>query len=194
MAAFQRICVFCGSSSGAQPAFLAAAADFGRLLAAEGVTLVYGGGNVGLMGEVANAALASGGKVIGVMPTFLRDKELAHQGLSELHIVDSMHSRKALMADLADAFVALPGGFGTFDELFEILTWAQLGVHDKPVGVLDVAGFFRPLHAFIESTVAAGFVKPDNARLLQWADSGLQLLAQLRGGAASAAPGVGVRP
>ena len=141
----QSVCLFCGSNRGVQPEYASAARAFGTALAEQGLTLVYGAGNIGLMGVAADAALAAGGKVIGVIPEFLKDKEVAHLGLSELHVTSTMHERKALMAELSDAFVALPGGFGTFDELFEILTWAQLSVHNKPVGLLNVAGFFQPL-------------------------------------------------
>src|ERR1700722_1683059 len=135
------ICVFCGSSSGARPEFAASARLLGELLAARGIELVYGAGDVGLMGILADAALTAGGRVVGVIPQALMERELAHHGLSELHVVRTMHERKAMMADRAEAFVALPGGFGTADELFEILTWAQLGIHARPVALLNVAGF-----------------------------------------------------
>ena len=141
----QSLCVFCGSSKGHDPAFVRAAEALGRLLAGRGITLVYGGGHTGLMGALADAALAAGGRVIGVIPAGLAERELLHSRLSEQHVVTGMHERKALMASLASAFVALPGGLGTLDELFEIWTWEQLGLHEKPIGLLDVNGFFRPL-------------------------------------------------
>lgn len=174
------LCVFCGSSSGARPAYASAARDFGALLARERITLVWGGGNVGLMGEVANAVLDAGGRAIGVIPAALARLELAHARASEMHVVDTMHERKALMADLSDAFVALPGGFGTFDELFEIVTWAQLGIHQKPIGLLDVEGYFEPFAALVERTIADAFVKPANRELLRIEREPERLLARLR--------------
>lgn len=153
------ICVFCGSSSGIDPRFAQAANEFGALLAKDGITLVFGGGHVGLMGVVADAVLANGGKAIGVIPQALWDREVGHRSLTEMHIVETMHERKAMMASLADAFVALPGGLGTLDEIFEIWTWAQLGIHDKPVGFLDVAGFYAPLLAYLDQSVEAGFIR-----------------------------------
>ncbi|OHX11762.1 TIGR00730 family Rossman fold protein [Chromobacterium sphagni] len=173
MSKIKAICLFCGSNKGAKPEYEAAARDFGRTLAEQGVTLVYGAGKVGLMGVAADAALAAGGRVVGVIPEFLKAKEVAHLGLSELHVTETMHQRKALMAELSDGFIALPGGFGTFDELFEILTWAQLSVHDKPVGVLDAAGFFQPLRALAQHAVAEGFVPPGNMDLFR-IDASLQ--------------------
>jgi len=156
----ERVCVFCGSSPGRRPAFAAAASELGRRLAEHGVGLVYGGGSVGLMGRVADAALAAGGEVVGVIPEALAGKEVAHPGLTRLHVVKSMHERKALMAEMADAFVALPGGFGTLDELFEAITWGQLGLHRKPIGLLDVEGYFAPLVSFVDRAVEDGFVRP----------------------------------
>lgn len=162
------VTVFCGSSTGVDPRHGQAADALGTLLADRGITVVYGGGNVGLMGRVADAALAAGGSVTGIIPAHLWDKEVGHRALTELLVVDSMHERKLAMADRADAFIALPGGVGTFEELFEILTWTQLGIHDKPVGVLDVAGFYRPLLGFLDSTVDAGFLRPEHrANLLE---------------------------
>jgi uncharacterized protein (TIGR00730 family) len=158
-APFGCVCVFCGSAPGENPVFAAAARAFGRLLAARGTTLVYGGGHVGLMGIVADAVLVAGGRVIGVIPERLAERELAHRGLTELFVLPSMHERKAKMASLADAFVALPGGLGTLDELFEIWTWAQLGFHDKPIGLLDVDGFFAPLLELTRHMVEQGFVR-----------------------------------
>jgi uncharacterized protein (TIGR00730 family) len=162
----RRICVYCGSSPGASPAYAAAAAEVGRELAGRGIGLVYGGGNVGLMGTVADAALAAGGEAIGVIPEALVAREVAHSGLTELHVVESMHERKALMADLADAFVALPGGLGTLEELFEILTWAQLGLHRKPSGLVNVAGYYDGLVAFLAHAVAERLLRPEHAELL----------------------------
>jgi len=156
----RRVCVFCGSSHGASPVYAEAARDLGRRLARRGLGLVYGGGNVGLMGEVADAALAAGGEVIGVIPYALEAREVAHSGLTELHVVDSMHERKALMADLSDGFLALPGGIGTLEEFFEVWTWGQLGLHAKPCGLLDVAGYYAPLLAFLDRTVEEGFLRP----------------------------------
>jgi uncharacterized protein (TIGR00730 family) len=155
----QRVCVYCGSYSGRDPLYGAQAVALGQELARRGMTLVYGGGRVGLMGTVADAALRAGGKVIGVMPKALVDKELAHQGLTELHVVNSMHERKTMMADLSDGFVTMPGGFGTMDEFCEIMTWLQLGFHRKPVSILNVNGYFDGLLAFFNHTVEQGFVK-----------------------------------
>ena len=156
----KRICVFCGSSLGGNIAYSEAAVTLGGLLAARNITLIYGGGNVGLMGVIANAVLNAGGKVIGVIPHALASREIEHRGLTELHVVDSMHTRKAMMADLADAFIAMPGGVGTFEEFFESVTWTQLGLHRKPCGLLNVAEFYTPLAAFIDQAVTEGFIKP----------------------------------
>jgi uncharacterized protein (TIGR00730 family) len=161
-----RLCVFCGSSVGARPAYAAAGRALGAALAARAIGLVYGGGSIGLMGVVADAALAAGGEVIGVIPRALATKEIAHQGLVDLRVVASMHERKALMTELADGFVALPGGLGTFEELLEVLTWAQLGLHRKPVALLDVAGYFAPLLALFDHAVVEGFVLAENRALL----------------------------
>jgi uncharacterized protein (TIGR00730 family) len=152
------VCVFCGSNLGRDPAYLKAAVSAGEALAREGLILVYGGGKVGLMGAVADAALAAGGRVVGVMPRALFEREIAHAGLSELHVVETMHERKQTMASLADGFLALPGGAGTFEEFFEQWTWAQLGIHAKPVGLLDVNAYFQPLLALIDKIVAEGFM------------------------------------
>ena len=154
-----RVCVFCGASSGRKPAYADAARAFGATLAARGLGLVYGGGRVGLMGAVADGALEAGGEAFGVIPQDLVDRELAHGGLSELHVVGSLHERKALMAELSDAFVALPGGLGTLDELMEQLTWSQLGLHAKPVGLLDVEEYWRPLVALARQATEEGFVR-----------------------------------
>jgi uncharacterized protein (TIGR00730 family) len=154
-----RICVFCGSSVGARPAFAEAARALGRRAAERGIGLVYGGASVGLMGVLANAALDAGGEVIGVMPRAMVEREIAHTALTELRVVNSMHERKAAMAELSDAFVAAPGGLGTLEELFEVWTWAQLGLHRKPVALLDVADFFRPLTEFLDHAVNEHFIK-----------------------------------
>jgi uncharacterized protein (TIGR00730 family) len=172
--------VFCGSARGDDPVFAEAAAAVGRGLAERGVGVVYGGGRVGLMGALADAALAAGGKVYGVIPQKLVDRESGHTGLTELFVVDSMHARKMLMAQLADAFIALPGGFGTLEELFEVVTWSQLGYHEKPVGLLEVAGYYAPLLEFLDRGVATGFVRPEYRPILQHAaelDALLHLLA-----------------
>lgn len=162
----KRVCVFCGSRVGRDPAFRAAAAAVGQAIARRGLGLVYGGGSVGLMGAMADAALAAGGEVVGVIPRQLEEREIAHAGLSALHVVDSMHERKAKMADLADSFVALPGGLGTLEELFEAATWAQLGIHRKPIGLLDVGGYFASLVAFLDHAVSAGFLRPEHRGLV----------------------------
>ena len=160
------VCVFCGSSPGVDPGFVAAAEEVGRLLATQGRRLVYGGGRLGLMGAVADAALAHGGEVIGVIPGALVEKEVAHTGLTELRVVASMHDRKAAMADLADGFLALPGGIGTLEEFFEIWTWGQLGLHHKPFGLLNVAGFFDPLLAFLDQLTEQRFVRAEHRGML----------------------------
>jgi uncharacterized protein (TIGR00730 family) len=163
----KRLCVFCGSSPGASPIYLEGARGVGQLLAARGIGLVYGGGRVGLMGAIADSALAAGGEVIGVIPHGLLVREVGHTDLRDLRVVGSMHERKALMADLADGFMALPGGIGTLEEFCEILTWAQLGVHGKPVGLLDLNGYYAPLLALLDHMVAQGFMRPtDRARVL----------------------------
>jgi hypothetical protein len=175
----ERVCVFCGASSGRGTAYLGAARSFGTELARRGLGLVYGGGRVGLMGEVANAALAGGGEAIGVIPQDLVERELAHAGLTQLHVVASLHERKALMAQLADGFVALPGGFGTLDELMEQLTWSQLGLHAKPIGLLDVEGYWRPLIALARHAVEEGFVREPDLRAIAVGDDPGALLDRL---------------
>jgi uncharacterized protein (TIGR00730 family) len=162
----QSVCVFCGSSTGSDPAYTEAARSLGTTLAEADIRLVFGGGHVGLMGEISNAALAAGGDVIGVIPKFLVERELAHEGLSDLRIVGSMHERKALMSDLSEAFIALPGGTGTLEEFFEVLTWAQLGEHHKPCGLLNVAGYYDPLLTVFDRMVEAGFLSESNRALL----------------------------
>jgi uncharacterized protein (TIGR00730 family) len=162
----KRLCVFCGSRPGDAAGYTDAARRLGEILAERRIDAVYGGGHVGLMGVLADAVLRRGGEVIGVIPQALMDRELAHRGLSDLRVVATMHQRKAVMADLADGFVALPGGFGTGDELFEMLTWAQLGLHAKPVGLLNVNGFFDALLAWLDHIVGEGFLRPVHRRLL----------------------------
>jgi len=175
----RRVCVFCGSNTGSDAAFAAAARALGEALVRDGRHLVYGGGRVGLMGVLADAVLAGGGTVTGVIPESLAAREVAHRGLTQLRIVTSMHTRKALMSELADAFVALPGGFGTLDELFEIVTWAQLGMHTKPIGLLDVNGYYGSLLAFADRCLADGFVRPEHRDLLLVDTSAERLLARL---------------
>ena len=164
------VCVFCGASTGTLPAYREAAVALGRSLAERKLTLVYGGGAVGLMGIVANAAMEAGGEVHGVIPKALKDKEVGHVGLTRLEVVDTMHTRKARMAELSDGFIAMPGGIGTFEELFEIWTWGQLGIHAKPLGLLNVAGFYDPLATFLDRTVEAGFLK-QNHRAMAMTDT-----------------------
>ncbi len=176
----KRICVFCGSNAGHDPRYRAEAERLGRLLAGRGIELVYGGGNVGLMGIIADACLGAGGTVIGVIPEALIGKEVAgrvvdHRGLTRLEVVDSMHTRKARMAELADGFIALPGGFGTFEEFCEILTWGQLGFHVKPMGLLNVNGFYDPLLAMFDKAVDEGFLRAQN-RAMALADTDIEKL------------------
>ncbi len=174
------VCVFCGSSAGNDPRYTEAARAVGGAIAREGLTLVYGGGAVGLMGAVADAALAEDGDVIGVIPHSLRESESAHPQVANLQIVSTMHERKAKMADLSDAFLTLPGGLGTLDETFEIVTWAQLGIHHKPVGMLNVAGFFDPLVAYLDHAVARGLIRPQHRGLLMVDDDLTRLFERLR--------------
>ncbi|MFN0137452.1 MAG: TIGR00730 family Rossman fold protein [Phycisphaerae bacterium] len=175
----KNICVFCGSMPGTNAAFRETAVAFATLLAQRGHTLVYGGGSVGLMGAIADAALAIGGKVIGVIPRTLFEREVGHRGLTENHIVETMHERKQLMSDLSDAFVALPGAVGTMDEFFETWTWAQLGVHNKPFGILNVAGYYTNLLAFLDTVVASGFMKQQYLDMVQVDTDGDALLRKL---------------
>lgn len=177
----KRICVFCGSSTGSRPIYREAAHSLGRALRKHGIGLVYGGGNVGLMGVVADAVMGSGGNVIGVIPEALVNRELAHRTVTELIVVRSMHERKAKMAELSDAFIALPGGYGTFEEFCETITWAQLGMHRKPCAILNVEGYYDPLLALFDRGVDEGFIHPANRRLvLQETDPGrlLDLMAR----------------
>ncbi|MDD7909184.1 TIGR00730 family Rossman fold protein [Pseudovibrio exalbescens] len=170
------ICVFCGSSPGKREEYKVAATQLGRRIAERGQTLVYGGAKVGLMGMVADGALEAGGKVVGVLPEALSAKELAHPGLSELHIVGSMHDRKAMMSDLSDGFVCLPGGAGTMEEMFEVWTWAQLGYHKKPCGLLNVNGFYGRLLAFLDLMVEEEFLKPDMREMVLVKDTAAAML------------------
>ena len=174
------LCVFCGSMPGAQADYVEAARELGRLLARRGIELIYGGGHVGLMGALADAALAAGGRVVGIIPEHLMKPEVAHQQLTELRVVDSMHTRKRLMAERADAFVVLPGGYGTFEEMFEMITWLQLQIHAKPVGALNVAGFFDPLLAFLRHAAGEGFIRPQHWDLLIVEANASVLLERLR--------------
>jgi uncharacterized protein (TIGR00730 family) len=175
----KRVCVFCGSSKGARPVYAEAAAQLGILLAARGLELVYGGGYVGLMGIVADATMKAGGHVIGVIPEALMIKEIVHEGLPDLRVVKSMHERKALMADLSDGFIALPGGFGTYEEFCEILTWAQLGLHQKPFGLLNVAGFYNPLLALFDHAVTEQFIRPAHRELVMVDEKAETLLQRM---------------
>lgn len=174
------ICVFCGASLGANPIYAETAAELGRSLAKAGVTLVYGGGEVGLMGVVADAAMAAGGEVIGVIPQSLQDSEVGHRGLTRLEVVSGMHARKARMAELSDAFIALPGGLGTLEELFEVWTWGQLGYHKKPLGLLEVNGFYGKLTGFLDHLVEERFVRQQHRSMLQIRDTPEALLEALQ--------------
>lgn len=179
MTKLRRVCVFCGSKHGVRPEYTEAARAMGAALVAGGIDLVYGGGRVGLMGVVADAVLDAGGEVIGVIPDHMSDREIAHFGLTDLRIVGSMHERKALMYELSDGFAALPGGLGTLEELFEITTWSQLGLHAKPTGLLDVDGFYAPLVGFLDQLVTEGFVSDRHRRLLRVAADPAGLLERL---------------
>jgi uncharacterized protein (TIGR00730 family) len=178
----RRICVFCGSSSGNDPAYAALAHSVGEGLARRGIGVVYGGGRVGLMGVVADSALDAGGEVIGVIPQDMVDRELAHSGATEMRIVGTLHERKAVMAELSDAFIALPGGLGTLEELAEVVSWAQLGLHAKPIGLLGVGAYWADLLRWFDGAVAAGFVAPANRRLILEASNLDELLAQVSAG------------
>lgn len=173
------VCVYCGSRFGNQPEYEAAARELGRLVGRNGWQLVYGGGNVGLMGVVADAAIESGARVVGVIPESLMKREVGHRGLTELHVVQTMHQRKQIMAERADMFVALPGGIGTFEELFEVWTWHQLGYHDKPIGLLNVAGYYDLFLGFMSHTAEAGFLSDQNLKTLLVDTDPTQLLQRL---------------
>ena len=175
----KRVCVFCGSSLGSRPEYEATARQLGTLLAERHIGLVYGGAHVGLMGAIADAVLAAGGEVIGVIPESLVRKEIAHQGLGDLRVVGSMHERKALMAELGDGFIALPGGCGTFEEFFEIVTWAQLGMHSKPIAMLNIAGYYDPLLALLDQSITEKFVKLEHRQLVLDAADPIQLLERM---------------
>ena len=188
----RRLCVFCGSADGARPEYVDSARALGTLLAQRGIELVYGGASVGLMGAVADATLSAGGHAVGVIPRALMEREIAHTGLTRLHVVDTMHQRKALMGELSDAFAALPGGLGTLEELFEVWTWTQLGIHAKPLGLLDVRGYFAPLVAMLDHAVREGFVRRRQRESLTVARTPDALLRELA--ARSAAVGGGGAP
>lgn len=175
----QSICVFCGSNAGRSEVYADAARALARAIAARGLTLVYGGGNIGLMGVLADAVLAAGGQVTGVTPRRLLEKEVVHRGLTELRVVESMHERKALMAELSDAFIAMPGGLGTFEETFEVLTWTQLGFHRKPCGLLNVAGFYDKLASFLDHAVTERFLKAEHRAMVLTDSDPAALIAQL---------------
>lgn len=191
MSRITSLCVYCGSSSGHDPRHAETAAALGKLMARENITLVYGGGRVGLMGIVADAILAAGGKAIGVIPTMLKTVELAHAGLTQLIAVDTMHARKHRMFEIADAFAILPGGLGTLDEAFEIITWRQLGLHDKPILLIDSDGYWRPFKELLAHVIAGGFARPETARLVTPVPDVAQIPAIL---AALPAPAVPERP
>lgn len=175
------LCVFCGSHAGSDPAYAGAAERLGETLANAGITLVYGGGHVGLMGVVADAALGAGGEVVGVMPRALVEREIGHTGLTKLHVVSSMHERKAMMSGLSEGFIALPGGNGTLEEFFEVLTWAQLGEHDKPCGILNVAGYYDPLLAVFDRMVERDFLKAEHRELVLVEEDPAALLERFEG-------------
>jgi uncharacterized protein (TIGR00730 family) len=178
---FHRICVFCGSNLGTQAEYRVAAEQLAAVLLRHEIELVYGGGNIGLMGVLADAMLAGGGKVIGVIPESLMAREVGHLGLTELRVVDSMHDRKALMSDLSDAFIALPGGFGTLEEFCEVVTWSQLGIQEKPCGLLNVLGYYDPLLQLFDGAVHEGFLHPDNRALVLDDDDPERLLEKMAG-------------
>lgn len=177
----KRVCVFCGSNHGVRPAYTAAAEKLARFLVKLGIGIVYGGGNIGLMGVLADTAIIAGGEVTGVIPRALFAKEVGHAGITDMRIVGSMHERKALMAELSDGFIALPGGWGTFDEFCEVLTWAQLGLHRKPCGILNVEGYYDPLLKMFDHSVAEGFLKPEYRPLVIAASEPEELIAKMQG-------------
>lgn len=172
----KRVCVFCAAADGARAEYVESAVEMGRLLVERGIQLIYGGGGKGLMGALAESVLGRGGQAVGVITQFLRDKELAHTGLSSLHVVHTMHERKMMMATFADAFVALPGGLGTLDELFDVLTLAQLGIHDKPVGLLNVAGYYDPIMSYLDHAASEGFLRLNHRRQVHMHSSPTELL------------------
>ncbi len=174
------VCVFCGSSPGIRPAYGAAADALGALMAEAGIRLVYGGGNVGLMGRVADAVMKNGGEAVGVIPRFLMEREVGHSALTEIHVVDSMHERKAMMAKLSDGFAILPGGIGTLEEMFEVWTWRQLGLHPKPCAVLNVEGYYDRMAGFLDHMVTEGFLQPGHRAALEVAATPQDLLAAMR--------------
>ena len=181
MAEINSLCVFCGSSDDMDPAYLEAAAAMGHRLAAHQIEIVFGGGGTGMMGALADGALASGGHVIGVIPEIFNTPALLQNGLEELHVVESMHARKAMMAELADAFIALPGGFGTFEELFEMLTWSQIGLQSKPIGILNVSDYFNPLLTLIEHAKDQGFIYSEHRDLIRVSQDPDELIVSLQG-------------
>lgn len=176
----KRICVFCAAADGARPEYLHAAREMGGMLVDQGIQLVYGGGGRGLMGAIAESVMAKGGEAHGVITQFLVDKELAHKGLTALHVVHTMHERKMMMATLADAFIAMPGGLGTLDELFEILSMAQLGIHDKPVGLLNVAGYYDPIMSYLDHAAGEGFLRLNHRRQVHMHATPAGLLEKIR--------------
>lgn len=180
MSKIRAVCVFCGSSSRGDSSHAKAAVSLGQALAKDGIKLIYGGGRVGLMGTVADAAITAGGEVIGVIPKFLDEYEVGHTGVTSLEVVDSMHTRKARMAELCDAFVALPGGLGTLEELFEIMTWKQLGLHDKPIVIADIGGYWAHLRALIDGLVTGGYATPENAAIVEYVSDVNDVLPTLR--------------
>jgi uncharacterized protein (TIGR00730 family) len=184
----KRIAVFCGSTLGSDGNYAAAAVALGQELVREGIGLVYGGGNIGLMGKIATAVLESGGHVTGIIPKFLMEKEIGKIDVQDLRVVESMHERKALMAEMSDGFIAMPGGFGTLEEVAEIVTWGQLGLHGKPVGVLNVAGFYDHFLAFLDTAVARGFIKPKYRALVLTDQQPAELLAQMKAWKPTAGP------
>ena len=179
MASIKSVCVYCGSSNRVDPKFLDAATELGRLLCEAGLRLIYGGGRIGLMGRVADGVLAAGGTVLGIIPGHLHDREVAHPGVSELMVVDTMHERKMLMAEQADAFVVLPGGYGTLDEMFEIITWRQLGLHDKPLVLVDLFGYWAPLAQLLDTIIETGFAQPECRQLYRTVTSVAEILPAL---------------
>jgi uncharacterized protein (TIGR00730 family) len=188
MTQLSALCVYCGSSNRGDPRHLDAATTLGRLAAQDGVEIVFGGGHVGLMGALADGALAAGGRVTGIIPQYLEDRELGHRGVTDLVIVESMHARKQKMFELSDAFCVLPGGLGTLDETFEILTWRQIGLHDKPVALVDLDGYWQPLRALMDHQVTSGYLRPEHAELLQVVSGVGQVLPALRAAPAPSVP------